>query len=133
MTGLPASGLLLVALALAAPAVPTPRRPPPKRSRTPVVRSASAARPRRLAPGDRISLDVKDADIRDVLRSFGELAGVNVAIDPEVRGSVTVRLTYVRWEDALDVILRSNGLAAEGDLRILRVGTAASLAGAATR
>jgi type II secretory pathway component GspD/PulD (secretin) len=133
MTGPPAFGLLLAALALAAPAVPTPRRPPPKRSRTPIVRSASAARPRRLAPEDHISLDVKDADIRDVLRSFGQLAGVNVAIDPEVRGSVTVRLTDVRWEDALDVILRSNGLAAEGDLRILRVGTAASLAGAATR
>lgn len=134
MTKLAVSGLLLVALALAAPAVGTPRRPPPgKRSRTLIVRSASATRPRRLAPGDRISLDVKDADIRDVLRSFGELAGVNVAIDPEVRGSVTVRLTDVRWEDALDVILRSNGLAVEGDVRILRVGTPASLAGEATR
>ena len=133
MTGLSASGLLLVALALAAPAVPTPRRPPPKRSRTPVVRSAPAARPRRLAAGDRISLDVKDADVRDVLRSFGELAGVNIAIDPEVRGSVTVRLTDVRWEDALEVILRSNGLAVEGDPRILRVGTPASLAGAPPR
>jgi type II secretory pathway component GspD/PulD (secretin) len=136
MTGLSASGLFLAALALAAPSVPTPtppRPPPGKRSRTLVVRSAGAARPRRLAPGDRISLDVKDADIRDVLRSFGELAGVNIAIDPEVRGSVTVRLTDVRWEDALDVILRSNGLAAEGDLRILRVGTPASLSGAATR
>ena len=134
MTGLSASGLLLVALALAAPAVPTPRRPPPgKRSRTLVVRSAGAARPRRHDPGDRISLDVKDADIRDVLRSFGELAGVNIAIDPEVRGSVTVRLTDVRWEDALEVILRSNGLAVEGDPRILRVGTPASLTGAPTR
>jgi type II secretory pathway component HofQ len=134
MTGLSASGLFLAALAVAAPVVPTPRRPPPgKRSRTLVVRSAGAARPRRLAPGDRISLDVKDADIRDVLRSFGEVAGVNVAIDPEVRGSVTVRLTDVRWEDALEVILRSNGLAVEGDPRILRVGTPASLAGAPTR
>ncbi|HXM76098.1 MAG TPA: secretin and TonB N-terminal domain-containing protein [Thermoanaerobaculia bacterium] len=134
MTGLSASGLLLAALAVAAPVVPTPRRPPPgKRSRTLVVRSAGAARPRRLAPGDRISLDVKDADIRDVLRSFGELAGANIAIDPEVRGSVTVRLTDVRWEDALEVILRSNGLAVEGDPRILRVGTPASLAGAPTR
>ena len=134
MTGLSVSGLFLAALALAAPVVPTPRRPPPgKPSRTLVVRSAGTARPRRLAPGDRISLDVKDADIRDVLRSFGELAGVNVAIDPEVRGSVTVRLMDVRWEDALEVILRSNGLAVEGDPRILRVGTPASLAGAPTR
>ena len=59
---------------------------------------------------DVISLDLKDVDIRDVLRTFAELERFNLAIDPEVRGSVTVRLENVRWEDALEVILRSNGL-----------------------
>lgn len=82
-----------------------------------------------LAPGDRISLDLKDADIRDVIRTFAELARINVVIDPEVRGSVTVRLHGVRWEDALDVILRSNGLGAVREENLVQVAAPARLAG----
>ena len=47
--------------------------------------------------------------------------------EPEVRGSVTVRLRDVRWEDALDVILRSNGLASVQEDTLVRVGTPARL------
>jgi type II secretory pathway component HofQ len=82
---------------------------------------------RSLAPGDRISLDVKDADIRDVIRTFASLAKINVVIDPEVKGSVTVRLNDVRWEDALDVILRSNGLGSVREDSLMRVGTPSRL------
>jgi type IV pilus assembly protein PilQ len=60
--------------------------------------------------GEAISLDLKDADLKDVVRTFGKLAKVNIAIDPEVRGSVTLRLRDVPWNQALDVILRINGL-----------------------
>lgn len=77
-------------------------------------------------PADRISLDLKDADIPDVLRTFAALARVNIAIDPEVRGSVTMRLEDVRWQDALEVVLRSNGLGSEIHGRVVRVGTPAS-------
>jgi type II secretory pathway component GspD/PulD (secretin) len=98
----------------------------PVRGRGPAVAGVRAARfP--LAPGDRISLDLKDADIRDVLRTFASLARLNLVVDPEVRGSVTVRLHDVRWEDALEVILRSNGLASEREEKIVRVGTTARL------
>jgi type IV pilus assembly protein PilQ len=80
-------------------------------------------------PDGRISLDVKDADIRDVLRIFEMLTKKNFAVDPEVKGSVTMRLEDVRWQDALDVVLRSNGFAAEIEGRIVRVATPAKLAG----
>ena len=80
-------------------------------------------------PSDTISLDVKDADIRDVLRVFSMLTKKNFAIDPEVKGSVTMRLEDVRWQDALDVMLRSNGFASEIDGGIVRVATPAKLAG----
>ena len=78
---------------------------------------------------DKISLDVKDADIRDVLRTFSMITHANIAIDPEVKGSVTVHLDDVRWQDALDVVLLSNGYAAQIEGRIVRVGTPAKLAG----
>lgn len=78
--------------------------------------------------GQPISLDVKDADIRDVLKAFAKLERFNLAIDPEVKGSVTVRLENVPWDQALDVILRMNGLGYVVEGRILRAGTPARLA-----
>ena len=72
--------------------------------------------------GEPISLDLKDADLKDVLRTFAKLARVNIAIDPEVKGSVTVRLHDVPWDQALDVILRINGLGYVLEGSVLRVG-----------
>ncbi len=72
--------------------------------------------------GERISLDLKDADLKDVLRTFAELTKLNIAIDPDVTGSVTVRLHDVPWDQALDLILRMNGLGYVLEGKILRVG-----------
>jgi type II secretory pathway component HofQ len=94
----------------------------PKETTKPVVRVLPN-------PEGKISLDLKDADIRDVLRTFSRITDKNFAVDPEVRGSVTMRLEDVRWQDALDVVLRSNGYAAQIDGRIVRVATPAKLAG----
>lgn len=66
-------------------------------------------------PGSRISLSLKDADLRDVLRSFAQLAGFNLVLDPAVRGAVTVELHDVPWEQALATILKTHGLAAQLD------------------
>ena len=122
-----ASGLLLAAAGLAGAAAPASAKP------SPGVRSAEKRqRPRptqeKRASGDSpftgepISLDLKDADVKDVLRAFAELAKINIAIDPEVKGSVTVRLHDVPWDQALDVILKANGLGYVLDGNILRVG-----------
>ena len=77
--------------------------------------------------GERISLDLKDADLRDVLKTFAKLGRFNLAIDPEVKGSVTVRLENVPWDQALDVILRMNGLGYVVEGTILRTGVPARL------
>lgn len=60
--------------------------------------------------GEPISLSLKDADVKDVLKTFAELSQLNVVVDPEVSGSVTVELREVPWDQALDLILRMNGL-----------------------
>jgi type IV pilus assembly protein PilQ len=72
--------------------------------------------------GEPISLDLKDADLRDVLLTFSKLTGLNIVIDPDVKGSVTVRLHDVPWDQALEVILRSNGLGEVLDGNVARVG-----------
>ncbi len=79
--------------------------------------------------GEPISLDLKDADLKDVLLTFGKLARVNVAIDPEVRGSVTVSLHDVPWDEALDLILKTNGLGYILEGNVVRIATPGKLEG----
>lgn len=71
--------------------------------------------------GEPISLELKDADIKDVLRSFAKITGLNIVVDPDVSGSVTVNLENVPWDQALDLILRINGLDYVIENNVLRV------------
>jgi len=77
----------------------------------------------RVYTGDPISLNLKDADIKDVLRTFAQLTGLNIAVDPQVTGSVTVDFVDVPWDQALDLILRQNGLTYVLEGNVMRVGT----------
>jgi len=82
----------------------------------------------RVFTGDPISLTLKDADIKDVLRTFAQLTGLNIAIDPQVQGTVTVDFVDVPWDQALDLILRQNGLTYVLEGNVMRVGTIDRLA-----
>ena len=73
-------------------------------------------------------MNLKDADIKDVLRTFATLTGLNIAVDPNVSGSVTVDFVDVPWDQALDLILRQNRLSYVLEGNVMRVGTLATLA-----
>ena len=68
-----------------------------------------------------ITLDFKEADIRDVLKVIAYKSGVNIVASPEVAGTVNVRITDVPWEKALDVILKSYGYAYDRQENIIMV------------
>jgi type IV pilus assembly protein PilQ len=82
--------------------------------------------------GEPISLNLKEADIRDVLRTFADLTGLNMAIDPDVNGQVTVNFNDVPWDQALDIILHQNSLGYTLDGNVMRVGRVNRLAQEAT-
>jgi type IV pilus assembly protein PilQ len=63
-----------------------------------------------------------------VLLSFASLTGLNIAVVPDVHGSVTVDFVDVPWDQALDLILRQNRLSYVLDGNVMRVGTLATLA-----
>ncbi len=71
--------------------------------------------------GERISIALRDADIKDVLHAFAKLTGMNIAIDPEVKATVSIDLVDVPWDQALDLILRQNRLIGRWDGNVLRV------------
>jgi type IV pilus assembly protein PilQ len=71
--------------------------------------------------GHPISLDFQGADLRAVLRTFAEISGLNIVIDPAVQGTVDVALRDVPWDQALDIILRANKLGYFIDGTIVRI------------
>ena len=56
-----------------------------------------------------------------MLRTFAEISGLNIVIDPAVQGTVDVALRDVPWDQALDIILRANKLGYLVDGTIVRI------------
>ncbi|HTS71948.1 MAG TPA: type IV pilus secretin PilQ [Terriglobia bacterium] len=86
--------------------------------------------------GEPISLNLKDVDLKDFFRLIHEISGLNIIIDPNVTGSVTLVLDSVPWDQALDIVLKDNrlGKVLEGNvLRIARVETLTSEQDAVTK
>jgi type IV pilus assembly protein PilQ len=74
-----------------------------------------------LADSQNVTLDFKDADIRNVLKIISYKSGVNIVTTPEVIGNITIRLVDVPWDKALDVILKTYGFAYEKLANIITV------------
>jgi type IV pilus assembly protein PilQ len=89
---------------------------------------AAGQRPARTYSGNPVSLDFQQADLRAVLRVFSEISGLNVVIDPAVRGTVDVALRDVPWDQALDIILRANKLGYIVDGTVVRIAPLTTLA-----
>lgn len=71
--------------------------------------------------GSRISLDFKDADLANVFRIISEVANLNLVTADDVGGKISLRLTNVPWDQALDLVLRSKGLGAVQEGNIIRI------------
>lgn len=73
--------------------------------------------------GHRISLDFKDADIKNVLRLFADISGLNIIVSDNVQGQVTVKLDNIPWDEALDLVLETNNLGKIVTRNIVRIET----------
>lgn len=74
-----------------------------------------------------VSLDFREADIRNVLDLLAFKSGVNIVSSPEVTGIVSIRLDNVPWKEALEVILQTYGYAYEQKGSIIMVTTVENL------
>ncbi len=77
--------------------------------------------------GRRIDLDLKDADIHNVLRLLADVGRVNVVTADDVTGNVTIRMRNVPWDQALDVVLQAKGLGMLKSGNLIRVAPLAAL------
>jgi len=71
--------------------------------------------------GEPIDLKVTNADVTEVLRTFAQISGLNVIVQPGVSGTVTAELDNVPWDQALEQVLKINGLAYELDGNVMRI------------
>jgi type IV pilus assembly protein PilQ len=106
----------------AAPAAPPVAMPTPK----PVEAQATAAAASRYS-GEPISVNLKDVDLRDFFRLIHEISGLNVVVDPAVKGTLTIVLDDVPWDQALDIVLHNNDLDKQLDGNVLRIATKETL------
>ncbi len=78
--------------------------------------------------GRKISLDLQDADLVNVMRLFAEVANLNIILAPNVKGKVTVRMVNIPWDQAMAIILKMNGLGYVLEDHVLRIASIGTLA-----
>jgi type IV pilus assembly protein PilQ len=77
--------------------------------------------------GEPISVNLKDVDLKDFFRLIHEISGLNVVLDPNVKGTLTIVLDDVPWDQALDIVLKNNDLARQLEGNVLRIATVETL------
>jgi type IV pilus assembly protein PilQ len=86
-------------------------------------RAINSSRKTKKYTGARMTLEFADADIRNILKLIGEVSKRNIVWGPEVKGTASMRLKNVPWDQALDVVLDINNLGKREDGNIIRVMT----------
>jgi type IV pilus assembly protein PilQ len=77
--------------------------------------------------GEPVSVNLKDVDLKDFFRLIHEISGLNVVLDPNVHGTLTIVLDDVPWDQALDIVLKNNDLSRQLDGNVLRIATVETL------
>jgi len=121
-----------------APAMTTPATTAPMArpevSAEPMVQAAGEAKgmasgseePSRFT-GHPISLDFKDGDLIDLFRLMSEISGLNIIVNPGISGKVSLSVKEVPWDQALDLILKTQGLGYTVDGNVVRIAKVADL------
>ena len=78
--------------------------------------------------GKKISFDVRDADLQDVLRVIAAAANLNVMIGDSVKGKITMRLMNIPWDEALDLVAKQQGLVVQKQGNVLLINSASEAA-----
>ncbi|MBI1814256.1 MAG: type IV pilus secretin PilQ [Deltaproteobacteria bacterium] len=120
---------------VAAASVNEPHTVPKPASKPPAMRVADAEAPSgssdplerltqpRSYTGPHVSLDLKDADVHNVIRLLAEVSKLNIVATEDVKGKVTLRLFDVPWDQALDIVLSVLSLESVQEGNVMRIST----------
>jgi type IV pilus assembly protein PilQ len=77
--------------------------------------------------GELVSLDLKDTDIKDFFRLIADISGLNIFLDDNVAGNLTIQLKELPWDQALQVVMKNKNLGGVIEGNVLRIATQAQL------
>ena len=104
-----------------------PASQPPPAQENPAAQPANTPPPSAKYSGEPISVNLKDVDLKDFFRLIHEISGLNVVVDPNVKGTLTIVLDEVPWDQALEIVLKNNDLDKQLEGNVLRVATKETL------
>ncbi len=107
---------ILIALILSAYTFGFTQKPP-----------ATAETPKAETGNNLITLDVKELELKDILKIISQASGLNIVIDNDVKAKVSITLTDVPWQIALDNVLKINELTYKKHDNIIRIMTQTTL------
>ncbi|MHC9511503.1 type IV pilus secretin PilQ [Kangiella sp. M94] len=74
--------------------------------------------------GEKLTLQFQDMDLKAILHTLGDFAGINIVISDDVKGSMALNLVNVPWDQALDIILKSKGLGKRQEGNVMMIAPA---------
>ncbi len=77
--------------------------------------------------GKTLSLNFQDIEVRSVLQLLADFTDKNIVVSDTVKGNITLRLKNVPWDQALDIVLESKGLAMRSNGNVIWVAPATEL------
>lgn len=77
--------------------------------------------------GERISIDLQNASVEQVLRLISEISGYNLIIDDDISGNISLKLVDIPWDQALDLVLLQKNLGMVIKGNIMRIASATKL------
>ncbi|HSH28834.1 MAG TPA: type IV pilus secretin PilQ, partial [Thiohalobacter sp.] len=78
--------------------------------------------------GERLSLNFQDIEVRSVLQLIADFTNTNIVVSDTVSGNITLRLQNVPWDQALDIVLKTKGLAMRKNDDVILVAPSEELA-----
>ncbi|RME18074.1 MAG: type IV pilus secretin PilQ [Bdellovibrio sp.] len=71
--------------------------------------------------GRPISIQTKDADVRDVIQFIADFSGSNIVISDDVKGKISLKLRQIPWDQALVIVMKTKGLGYIRQGNVLRI------------
>ena len=78
--------------------------------------------------GDKLSLNFQDIEVRAVLQLLADFTGLNIVVSDTVQGNITLRLKNTPWDQALDIIMKTKGLALRKSGNVLLIAPSEEIA-----
>jgi len=97
----------------------------------PIVKTAEAKEKEEKGQeytGEKLSLNFQDIEVRAVLQLIADFTGLNMVTSDSVKGNLTLRLKNVPWDQALDIVLKTKGLAMRRSGNVIMVAPSEEIA-----